>query len=157
MDSLYLSADDASMPIVIDTGASRSISPHKSDFIEFRHHSIDIGTISASSKVEGTGIIRWKVTDQNNVTSTIETAAYSIRLYSPQYHFRECCEGSLKMDNVGLDLHLPNQKRNMKRSLFLDNLPMMLPSHHPNFISEMFRHVHRTMSFMLQLTNSVQL
>ena len=146
MDSMYLSADEASMPIVIDTGASRSISPHKSDFIEFRNHSMDIGTINASSKVEGTGIIRWKVTDQNNVTSTIETAAYyipsaSIRLYSPQYHFRECCGGSLKMDNVSLDLHLPHQNRNMKLSFpynSVNNLPMMLPSHHPHFTSAMF-------------------
>ena len=46
MDSMYLSADEASMPIVIDTGASRSIAPHKSDFIEFRNHSMDIGTIN---------------------------------------------------------------------------------------------------------------
>ena len=57
MESVYLSKDEDSMPIVIDTGASRSITPHKLDFIEFKPHDMDIGTISASSKVEGTGIM----------------------------------------------------------------------------------------------------
>ena len=147
MESVYLTKAEDSMPIVIDTGASRSISPHRSDFIEFRPHHMDIGTINASSKVEGAGIVRWKVTDQNGVTSVIETAAYyipsaSIRLYSPQYHFREHCGGSLKMDNVGLHLSLPtNQAKNPTLSFpfnAVNNLPMMLPSHHPHFTSAMF-------------------
>ena len=56
MESVYLTKDEASMPIVIDTGASRSISPHKSDFIELKDHKMDIGTINALSKVEGAGI-----------------------------------------------------------------------------------------------------
>jgi hypothetical protein len=98
MESVYLSKQEASMPIVIDTGASRSILPHRSDFIEFKDHSMDIGTINATSKVEAAGILRWKVTDQNNVTSIIETAAFyipsaTIHLHSPQYHFRETCGG----------------------------------------------------------------
>ena len=146
MESTYLTQDEASMPIVIDTGASRSISPHKSDFIEFRSHQMDIGTISSSSKVEGAGIVRWNVTDQNGVTSVIETAAYyipsaSIRLYSPQYHFREHCDGSLRMDNVGLLLTLPAHRvKSALSSPFnaINNLPMMLPSHHPHFTSAMF-------------------
>ena len=118
MESVYLTKAEDSMLIVIDTGASRSISPHRSDFIEFRPHHMDIGTINASSKVEGAGIVHWKVTDQNGATSVIETAAYyipsaSIRLYSPQYHFHEHCGGSLRMDNVGLHLSLPmNQAKN---------------------------------------------
>ena len=146
MESTYLTKDEASMPIVIDTGASRSISPHKSDFIEFRTHHMEIGTINASSQVEGEGIVRWKVTDQNGISSIIETAAYyipgaSIRLYSPQYHFREHCGGSLRMDNVGLHLTLPNHRAKPALSFpfnAVNNLPMMLPSHHPHFTSAMF-------------------
>ena len=147
MESVYLTKAEDSMPIVIDTGASRSISPHRSDFIEFRPHHMDIGTINASSKVEGAGIVRWKVTDQNGLTSVIETAAYyipsaSIRLYSPQYHFRKHCGGSLTMDNVGLHLSLPtNQAKNPTLSFpfnAVNNLPMMLPSHHPHFTSAMY-------------------
>ena len=146
MESVYLTKDEASMPIIIDTGASRSISPHKSDFIEFKDHEMNIGTINSSSKVQGAGIVRWKVTDQNDVTSVIETAAYyipdaTIRLYSPQYHFRENCGGSLKMDNVGLHLTLPHNRRKPALSFpynSINNLPMMLPSHHPHFTSAMF-------------------
>ena len=146
MESVYLTKDIASMPIVIDTGASRSISPHKSDFIEFKDHEMKIGTVNASSKVEGAGIIRWKVTDQNDVTSVIKTAAYyipstTICLYSPQYHFRESCGGSLKMGNVGLHLTLPHNRRKPAFSFpfnSINNLPMMLQSHHPNFTSAMF-------------------
>ena len=146
MESVYLSKDEASMPIVIDTGASRSISPHKSDFIKLEKFDMDIGTINASSKVEGTGMVRWKVTDQHGVTSLIETAAYyipsaNIRLYSPQYHFRENCGGHLKMDNVGLQLTLPGNRRRPALSFpynSVNNLPLMLPSHHPHFTSAMF-------------------
>ena len=146
MESVYLSKDKDSMPIVIDTGASRLITPHKSDFIEFKTHDMSIGTINASSKVEGTGMIRWKVTDQNGETSIIETAAYyiptaSIRLYSPQYHFRESCGGSLRMDNVGLHLTLPLNRRKPALSFpynSVNNLPLMLLSHHPHFASAMY-------------------
>ena len=146
MESVYLSKDEASMPIVIDTGASRSISPHKSDFIKLDKFDMDIGTINASSKVEGTGMVRWKVTDQHGVASVIETAAYyipsaNIRLYSPQYHFRENCGGNLKMDNVGLLLTLPGNRRRPALSFpynSVNNLPLMLQSHHPHFTSAMF-------------------
>ena len=164
MESVYLTKDIASMPIVIDTGASRSISPHKSDFIEFKDHEMKIGTVNASSKVEGAGIIRWKVTDQNDVTSVIKTAAYyipstTICLYSPQYHFRESCGGSLKMDNVGLHLTLPHNRRKPAFSFpfnSINNLPMMLQSHHPHFTSAMFSACPSGDEIHAQSTSSIQ-
>ena len=78
MESVYLTKAEDSMLIVIDTGTSRLKSLHWSDFIEFCPHQMDIGTINASFKVEGAGIVRWKLTDQNGVTLVIGTAAYYI-------------------------------------------------------------------------------
>ena len=81
-------------------------------------------------------------------TSVIKTAAYyipsaTIRLYSPQHHFRESCGGSLTMDNVLAlhDLTLPHNRRKPALSFpfnSINNLPMMLPSHQPHFTSAMF-------------------
>ena len=107
---------------------------------------MDIRTISSLSKVEEAGLVCWTVMDQNGVTSVIETATYyipsaSIRLYSPQYHFRDHCDGSLRMDNVGLHLTLPAHRAKSALSFpfnAINNLPMMLPSHHPHFTSAMF-------------------
>lgn len=84
---------NAEMPIVIDTGASRSLSPHRSDFISYRAISdMAIGGISATTKISGVGKVRWEVMDQNGVISLIKTEANhfedaTIHLYSPQFHF----------------------------------------------------------------------
>ena len=147
MESTFLSGSRAdSMPIVVDTGASRSLSPHRSDFESLRPINLQIGTINAASKVEGVGMVRWEITDQDGAKSVIRTEAYyvpsaSIRLYSPQFHFREHCEGRLIANAVGIQLELPARKDNHRLSFpynGCNNLPLMLLSTHPHFKSALF-------------------
>ena len=79
---------------MIDSGASRSLSPLCSDFITFTSVNSKISGVGAQASIKGVGMVQWKITDQNGVSHTIETMAYfvpaeSIPLYSPQFHFHE--------------------------------------------------------------------
>jgi Integrase core domain. len=141
--------DCQSMPIVIDTGASRSISPHRSDFITFEELKGSLGTISHESTIAGKGRIKWDIIDQNGKSCCIQTEAYyvpsaTIRLYSPQFHFNEHRAGHLSLNHCGVDLQLPtaNKRTNLASVSFPFNsmsfLPMMLPADHPYFIKTMF-------------------
>ena len=140
-------AHEDEMPIVIDTGASRSLSPLRSDFLTFTSVDSKISGVGAQASIQGVGMVKWTVTDQNGASHTIETMAYyvpaaSIRLYSPQFHFRENLCGRLSLDNTGVTLSLPSAKSPLKVLSFpfqaSSNLPIMLPSSHPSLLSGFF-------------------
>ena len=63
MESVYLTKDKASMPIVIDIGASHSISPCISDFIELKES-------------------RWNVTDQNGTAMKQQPTTFTVPLFT---------------------------------------------------------------------------
>jgi hypothetical protein len=68
-------------PIVLDTGASLSITPYASDFIEpVTEPAIKniVGVSDHRSKVEGVGTVRWVIRDVFNRIRTIETQAYLV-------------------------------------------------------------------------------
>lgn len=145
----YNANDCHSMPIVIDTGASRSISPHRSDFITYEDYHGSLGTISHESAIVGKGKVKWDIIDQNGKSCVITTEAYyvpsaTIRLYSPQFHFNEYCAGRLSVTHCGVDLYLPtaNQSTSADSVSFPFNsmslLPLMLPSDHPFFFNALF-------------------
>ena len=140
-------ANGDEMPVVIDSGASRSLSPLRSDFVTFTSVDSKISGVGAQASIKGVGMVKWKVTDQNGVSHTIETMAYfvpaaSIRLYSPQFHFRENLRGHMVLDNSGVTLSLPSAKSSLKDLSFpfqaSSNLPLMLPTSHPSLISGFF-------------------
>ncbi|KAL3911553.1 MAG: hypothetical protein SGARI_001593 [Bacillariaceae sp.] len=91
------------MPIVIDTGASISITPFKSDFIEPPRTNSKIPALKGlahKTEVAGWGKVSWIIGDMYGVVHRVETYAYyvpeaTIRLYSPQSHFQEQNNGSL--------------------------------------------------------------
>ena len=106
-------SEQSHLPIVIDTGASRSISPCKKDFISFERYSLKIEGIGSSTAVAGKGYVKWKITDQHDKTREIVTFAYyipsaSIRLYSPQSHFAELESGKLSCTWDEVRLYLPS-------------------------------------------------
>jgi transposase InsO family protein len=135
--SVYWSkAGDDSLPIVIDSGASVSITPRRSDFvgvirplppgstIQGLNHSIPIG---------GVGTIRWSIFDQAGVHCTFETTAYlipsaGIRLFSPQVYFQENKGGELRMRWNETTLEMANGTILSFPFNEGNNLPMMLPS-----------------------------
>ena len=100
LGAYHAPVEDNAIPIVIDTGASRSISPIWSDFTTFTKFNHSLHGIPAETRIEGEGMTSWDISDQHGVTSTVQTLAFyvpnaSIRLYS-----------YLTMDHTGIELTL---------------------------------------------------
>jgi hypothetical protein len=84
------------MPIVIDTGASVSLTPILSDFISplVPTQLTELKGLTSKTNVVGKGLVEWPIRDYWNVPGVITTSAYyvpnaSIRLFSPQSYFQE--------------------------------------------------------------------
>ena len=122
----------SSLPTVIDSGASMSLSPLRSDFVTFKECSTTISGVSAKAQVQGTGTVRWRIADQHGVPCIIETEAYyvpeaGIRLYSPQHHFREHSSGCLFLMHNECVLRVPHSSQNLSFPYQpLSQLPLML-------------------------------
>ena len=71
-------AHEDEIPIVIDTGASCSLSPLRSDFLTFTSVDSKISGVGAQASIQGVGMVKWTVTDQNGASHTIETMAYYV-------------------------------------------------------------------------------
>ena len=97
-------------------------------------------------------MVEWKVTEQEGITSTITAAAFyvpkaSVQLYSPQFHFKESLSGSLTLSHLGTYLELLTKlcsscSHDIQSLSFPfnrdNNLPMILPSKHPHFMSALY-------------------
>jgi len=123
------------LPIVIDTGASTSITPELSDFVgELKPTYIkEILQLSGNTQVVGKGIVEWEVCDLWNVKHIIRTEAYyvptaSIRLYSPQSHFIQEGKGECNILHNKLILKLPEGGTLEFPYNTGNNLPLMLKS-----------------------------
>ena len=76
-----ISSKVESYPVIWDSGATKSISPYKSDFIgkiEPAPLGLRIRGIAQGLKVEGVGKVAWSVTDQNNKLRTIIVPAFYV-------------------------------------------------------------------------------
>jgi hypothetical protein len=99
-----LNAADA--PIVIDSGASLSISPHRGDFVgDIEQLNSTIQGISTVTKIAGVGTVRCTFKDVFGTIKIIETRAYYIPdagvcLFSPQVYFQEQQAGSYLMTST---------------------------------------------------------
>jgi hypothetical protein len=88
-DPYCLSGRSVQTGLIIDSGASVCITPHRSDFINYRPSQMKIRDLSSSNSVAGEGIIRWSVQDMQGNKVDIELLGYHIptaevRLLSPQ-------------------------------------------------------------------------
>ena len=75
--------------LIVDSGASVCISPLRSDFITYKPSLMKIKDLSSSNKVQGEGIIKWRILDSSGQEISIEVPGYHIpgvevRLLSPQ-------------------------------------------------------------------------
>jgi hypothetical protein len=82
-------------PLIIDTGASCCITPHKSDFIpsSYKSSQVQIKDLSGTNSVTGEGMLLWKVLDRYGREVIIKIKGYhvpkaSVRLLSPQSLFK---------------------------------------------------------------------
>ena len=132
--TVYLSNQgDDLLPIVIDSGASISLTANYNDFDgPIRPATItELQGLSHTTKVHGVGQVKWTVRDVFGTTRTIKTQAYyvpeaTVRLFSPQTYFHEQQKGHLQLDHSrttlelhdGSLLHFPYNANN--------NLPLML-------------------------------
>ena len=101
-------------PLIVDTGASCCISPHRHDFVEgtYTDSEVKIKDLSGLNKVAGKGLIRWKVRDKHGcVQQTLEIEGYhipraSVRLLSPQSVFK-AIGGSGGINHLRFVMYLP--------------------------------------------------
>ena len=100
-------------PVVVDTGASTSITPFLSDFIDdLKPGPINQGNqLSGKTQVVGRGVVIWQIVEMWNNIYTYRTEAYyiptaSIQLFSPQKYFQEQNNGSctLKKDRLTIEI-----------------------------------------------------
>ena len=130
--SVYLS-DNSKTPMVIDTGASVSITPHESDFIsKVRPSKLkSINGLQGSCEVVGSGTVEWTIRDVYGSVRRIRTTAYlvpaaQIRLFSPQCYFQETKgAGSLFLNHRKVVLTLADQSE-LEFPFQSNNIPMML-------------------------------
>jgi hypothetical protein len=94
--SVYFSNKPGDLPIVINTGASLSLTPIQEDFIgNLKEMPLSkLNGLSSKTEVIGVGTVECTIQDLLGVINTIHTRAYyvpkaTIRLFSPQCYFQE--------------------------------------------------------------------
>ena len=53
------------MPIVIDSGASKGLTPLRQDFLTFKPLRSTITGLGSQSEIRGVGTVCWKIVDQH--------------------------------------------------------------------------------------------
>ena len=134
-DPTALSSSARDYPIVIDTGASVSVSPNLSDFINGvqTDHLPELRGLNHQTKVAGMGMVEWSIFDVNNRVQTLRTWAFyvpdaTIRLFSPQTFFQEQGGGELVCTQDTTTLSLSDGTSLVFPYNRDTNLPFMLPT-----------------------------
>ena len=88
-DMHCLSASPLTSSLVVDSGASVCIFPHKEDFVAYGASTMKIKDLSSSNMVTREGIISWRLGDVTGSTVIVEVKGYhiphaNIWLLSPQ-------------------------------------------------------------------------
>ena len=139
--SVYLNQSSEDYPIVIDSGASRSLTPNRNDFVgKIRAANVtELNGLSSTTRVEGVGMVQWTVRDVFGTVRTIKTTAYyvpsaSIRLFSPQTYFQENDAGRFVMEARRTILTLADGSEIEFPYNPGSNLPLMLPAGSPSMV-----------------------
>jgi hypothetical protein len=106
---IYVSSNNEELPIVIDTGASNSITPIASDFINdiSKADLQELKQVNGTTPVCGQGLVLWPIEDVDGVRRSITTDAYyvpdaGIRLFSPQAYIGKNKTSMLICDSNGI-------------------------------------------------------
>ena len=133
--TVYMSREDPSqIPVVIDTGASFSLTPVLKDFVGAIEASdvTSLNGLQGQTPVKGVGLVEWTIRDMFGYVRKIRTRAYyvpdaQVRLYSPQSHFQREGGGSLSVSKDSVILQFKDRSRMEFPFQDNSNLPMMLP------------------------------
>jgi hypothetical protein len=133
----YFNKDTLAIPIVIDSGATMSLTPVLSDFItplQVPEHA-NIRQVNGLIKIEGVGQVRWHMRDLFGSTVTVETTAYyipcaDVRLFSPQVYLQDNPGGEYIMQYNRTILQTNSGETLVVPYHYSNNLPMILPNSH---------------------------
>ena len=110
---VYFLNTPSDVPVVIDTGASISLTPHLTDFTRTLRSAnvMELKGLSHTTKVMGCGPISSEVVNYFGTIQSIWTQAYyipdaTICLFSPQLYFQEHQSGSLTCNATQVSLSL---------------------------------------------------
>ena len=125
---------EGAYPIVIDTGASNSVTPNATDFVDgmVSGNLPDLRGLNHTTTVAGAGLVEWTVYDIHNRVQTIRTWAFyvpdaTIRLFSPQAYFQEQGGGDLHCTMQDTTLQMPTGELMVFPYNRETNIPFMLP------------------------------
>jgi hypothetical protein len=114
----YLNANKSKrkgLPIVLDTGASWSVTPDVNDFVgDIAPADVtELKSLDAKIQVHGVGTVEWEIRDAVGEVQTIRTKALyvpsaEVRLFSPQVYLKEHKKGELVCQFDKVLLWLPN-------------------------------------------------
>jgi hypothetical protein len=113
--AIYVSSNKNDLPIMIDTGASCTITPSLANFTSkpTKPDTATLGSLTTvQTKVSGQGPIEWDIEDVNGLLKKLKTTSYyvpeaTICLFSPQAYFKANPKGHLTLNNNGIILHMP--------------------------------------------------
>jgi len=130
--------------VIVDTGASVCISPHRSDFVTYNNSKMKIKDLSSSNQVAGEGILRWNLQDSLGNPVEIELMGYHIptakvRLLSPQV-LLQTVGGSAVMKENKIKFNLDIGHQFSARFCSRSNLPLipLAQNQQKNFWNEAF-------------------
>ena len=128
----FYNTNEKNPPIVIDIGASTSITPILSDVISDLKTSpiSEVNQLNGKTQVIGKGIVEWEIHDMWNNTFKYTTEAYyipnaTVRLFSLQKYFQEKNEGKCIVENYKLSILFKNNIMEFPYNSG-GNLPLML-------------------------------
>jgi hypothetical protein len=124
-----LSSRAINLSLVIDSGASVCIYPHKGDFILYDKSNMKIKDFSSSNNVAGEGILYWNLKDVHGSTIQVELKGYhmpnaEVRLLSPQVLINTVGGCSLQTKK-GVELTLDNGVNLFAQYCPHSNLPLL--------------------------------
>jgi hypothetical protein len=102
-------------PIVINTGASVSLTSNLKDFVQpLKTSTINmLQGLQGGASVVGEGMVKWNIQDARGLSRKVRTKAYyvpqaTMRLLSPQSLFQEKGLGWMKTTKTGLEMSVNN-------------------------------------------------
>jgi len=131
----YLSKGNAqcNIPVVLDTGASFSLTSFKDDFVTpiVSTSSKEMKGIAESLRIQGVGTVSWPIRDVFGRTWTITTQVFfvpdaDIQLFSPQRLFQEKQSSRCVIDHLKTSLGLPDGGTLEFPYCPSNNLPLMV-------------------------------
>ena len=125
----------ATMPLVLDTGASNGLTPFREDFIDFQEIRVPVNSINKTNYVTGVGTTMHKAFATDGSLQFIPGISYlmkdaTIRLKSPQSYFQSF-GGSGSVDADSATLHLGPDQHGVRRDVVFpidrqgSNIPML--------------------------------